>query len=121
MKPVDEYIAVKDATVAEKLIQTRGIIAEALPDTRNEELRWGEPAVLEEDGMILVIYAAYKKHMNLVVTPSTLQAFIDELGGFKTGKGSIQFGYDVDLPGALIRRIVLYRAKEYREQGVKWM
>jgi len=90
-----------------------------LPDT-SEVLKWGQPAITEKDGMILAVYAGYKDHMNFVVTPSTKQAFENELSDHKTGAGSIQFLYDQPLPVNLIERMVRYRAEEYRGSGVKW-
>lgn len=122
MKPstVDEYIDSFPEIQKAKLSELRKIIKKALPDT-NEGLKWGEPAIIEKDGMILVIYAGYKQHMNLVATPSTKQALESQLLNYKTGKGSVQLHYDRPLPVQLIESIVLTRAKEYREQGVKWM
>ncbi len=122
MKPnnVDEYIESFQGDQRAKLIELRKIIKTTLPDTK-EALKWGEPAVLEKDGMILVIYGGYKQHMNLVATPSTKQALENELSDYKTGKGSVQLHYDKPLTVTLIKKIVLYRAKEYREHGVKWM
>ncbi len=120
MKPksVDEYIENFPQDQKEKLIELRKIIKTTLPDTK-EALKWGDPAVLDKDGMILVIYGGYKQHMNLVATPSTKQALENELSDYKTGKGSVQLHYDKPLPVTLIKKILLYRAKEYREQGVK--
>ncbi len=70
--------------------------------------------------MILVIFAGYKHHMNLVATPSTKQAFEDRLTGYKTGKGSVQLPYDQDLPTELIKEMAAYRLTEYQNRGVKW-
>ena len=122
MKPktVDEYIDNFPDTQKAKLTELRKVIRTALPDT-HEELKWGEPAIIDKNGMILIIFAGYKQHMNLVATPSTKQAMGNELSDYKTGKGSIQLHYDKPLPIPLIESIVLYRAKEYREHGVKWM
>ena len=122
MKPttVDEYIDSFPEIQKAKLSELRKIIKTALPDT-HEDLKWGEAAILDKDGMILVIYAAYRQHMNLVATPSTKQALASQLVDYKTGKGSVQLRYDSPLPVQLIKTIVLTRAKEYREQGVKWM
>lgn len=71
--------------------------------------------------MILAIFSGHKKHMNSVVTPSTKQAFTKELAGYETGAGSVKLAYDKPLPTELIRKIVLHRAQEYRQNGVKWM
>lgn len=102
-----------------KLEELRDIIRSALPKT-DETLKWGNSAFLAKDGMILIIFAGYKHHINLVVTPSAKEAFKDTLKGYVTGKGSVQLSYDKELPKKLISNIVSYRAEEYRIQGVKW-
>lgn len=119
MKTIKEYIQSKPEKVQTKLKEMHRIIKQNSPDT-NEALKWGEPAILHQDGMILVIFAAYTNHMNLVVTPSTLQHFVDQPSDYKTSKGSIQFTYDQPLSADLIKSLVLHRATEYEEQGVKW-
>lgn len=121
MKPqtVDDYIDSFPENQKAKLAELRQIIRSVLPDT-HEELKWGAPATVENDGMILVIFSGHKHHMNLVATPSTKQAFEKELAGYETGKGSVKLLYDRPLPAKLIEKIVIYRAKEYRDSGIKW-
>lgn len=122
MKPktVDEYIANFPDDQKAKLSEIRKIIKSALPDT-TEALKWGAPATLDKDGMILVVFSGHKQHMNLVGTQSTKEAFKDKLSDYETGKGSIKLPYDKPLPTQLIEDFVTYRAKEYRNDGVKWM
>ncbi len=66
------YIDIDDFSVVQKakLIELRKIIRETLPGT-DEDLKWGAPATLDRDGMILVVFSGHKQHMNLVCTPST--------------------------------------------------
>lgn len=122
MKPktVDEYIANFPNEQRAKLAEIRKIIRTALPDT-TEALKWGAPATLDKDGMILIVFSGYKNHMNLVGTPSTREALQSELSDYETGKGSVKLYYDKPVPEKLIEKFVLYRANEYRENGVKWM
>jgi uncharacterized protein YdhG (YjbR/CyaY superfamily) len=122
MKPktVDEYIESFSGEQKSKLAEIRRIIRSALPDT-TEALKWGAPATIDKDGMILIVFSGHKNHMNLVGTPSTREAFKDKLTDFETGKGSIKLPYDKELPKDLIKDFVLYRKKEYRDNGVKWM
>lgn len=117
---VTEYIDTFPTEHKKKLSELRKIIKAAIPNAV-EGLKWGSPAFTDNDGMILVIIAGYKHHVNLVSTPSTKQAFENELNEYETGKGSVKLPYDKELPTELIKKIVKYRAKEYREHGVKWM
>lgn len=121
MKPktVDEYLNSFSENQKSKLTELHQLIRAALPDT-HEELKWGAPAAIEADGMILTVFSGHKQHMNFVVTPSTKQAFADELAGYEGGKGSVQLAYDKPLPAKLIQKMAQYRAREYRENGVRW-
>lgn len=121
MKPkaVDEYLSRFPENQKEKLSKLRSMVRSVLADT-NEQLKWGAPAAVEKDGMILVVFSGHKQHMNFVVTPSTKQAFENELSDFVTGKGSIQLSYDKPLPVGLLKKMLVYRAKEYRADKVRW-
>lgn len=116
---VYEYIDSFSGNQKDRLAEVRNIIRDALPGT-HEELKWGAPATVESDGMILIIFSGHKNHMNFVVTPSSKQAFESELQGYETGKGSLKLPYDAALPAELIKKMTMFRAQEYRERGVKW-
>ncbi len=115
---VAEYIKYQPEELQNTLQEMRTIILEALPDA-TEAIKWGRPAYSYET--IMVAFAAHKDHLNLYATPSTLRALENELKEYKTGKSSIQFLYNKPLPKFLIERVVAYRLKEYKEQGIKWM
>lgn len=122
MKPttIDEYIASKPEGVRPRLQEIREIIRSRLPES-GEAVKWGEAAILHPDGMILAIFAAYKQHINIVVTPSAKEALADDLAGYATGKGSLKIPHASELPRELIRALIDERIREYREDGVKWM
>lgn len=121
MKPktVSEYLESFSGEQKTRLTELHDLIRKTLPDT-DEALKWNAPATLDKDGMILIVFTGHKQHMNFVVTPSAKEAFANELQGYVTGKGSIQLAYDKPLPTELLEKIILYRAKEYRENGVNW-
>ncbi len=122
MKPVTigEYIATKPEVVRPRLQELREVISSSLPGT-SEAVKWGNPAFVDADGMILVVFAAYRNHCNVVVTPSALAANAESLAGYKLGKGSLQISHDQPVPSGLLQQLVGYRLREYREHGVKWM
>ena len=50
--------------------------------------------------------------LQFVPHPSVIEAFKEELKGFVTSKGTIQFSTDKPLPIALIKRLVKARVKQ---------
>jgi len=65
---------------------------------------------------MLVGYAAFKNHCSLFPTGSgVLDQFEQELKGYRTSKGTIQFPSDKPLPDALVKKIVRARVKENKE------
>jgi uncharacterized protein YdhG (YjbR/CyaY superfamily) len=60
----------------------------------------------------LVHFAAFQHHIGFFPTPSAIVAFREELAGYKTSKGTIQFPLDTPLPLDLVRNIVRYRVQE---------
>ena len=64
----------------------------------------------------LIHFAGFKNHIGLYPTPSGVDAFQKEITPYRSGKGSIQFPLDQEIPYELIKRIVLYRVKETKEK-----
>lgn len=120
MSAVDDYIASKPEPVQERLEELRQIIRDSLPNT-TEELKWGSPAIIHESGMILAIYAAYKQHCNVVVTPSAMDSMREKFVDFETGKGSLKIPHDREVPKELLEELVTTRLREYETDGVTWM
>lgn len=118
LKTIDEYISTFPKEVQVKLEKIRQTIRKEAPDA-HEEIKWSRPAYSDEE-RILVMFAAFKHHIGFYITPSTLEAFEEQLSTFKTGKGSIQFSYKKPLPVELIRELTAYRVWESKEKGVNW-
>lgn len=115
---IDEYIRVAPKVAQKHLREMRTILGKVAPEAK-EVLKWGMP--MFEENRILFAFAAFKSHMGFMPTPSAMKPFEEELGKYKTGKGSIQFPYDKPLPKGLIRKIALYRARDVRENDARWM
>ena len=56
----------------------------------------------------LIQFAAFKKHVGLYPGPAAVEAFADQLNGYRTSKGTIQFLYDKPLPLELIAEIAAW-------------
>jgi uncharacterized protein YdhG (YjbR/CyaY superfamily) len=106
---VDEYIAAQPENVRGLLEELRQTINQVAP-TAKEVISYGMPAY-KANG-ILVYFAANKQHIGFYPTASPIVIFKDELTGYKTSKGAIQFPIKNGIPTALIKEIVQYRIKE---------
>ena len=113
-KTVDEYLAGVPEPARSTLQHLRDVIRAAVPKETTEVISYGIP-MFKFNGM-LVGYAAFKKHCSLFPTGSgVLDLFGEELRGYRTSKGTIQFPADQPLPDALVKKIVKARVKENRE------
>lgn len=108
---IDTYINSFPDEVQEILRKIRHMVREAAPDAE-EAIKYQIPTfVLGEN---LVHFAAFEKHIGLYPTPSAIEKFKNELSGFKSAKGSVQFPLGSPIPYVLIKRIVKFRVDECR-------
>ena len=113
-KNIDEYIAGFPRDVQKILKQIRTTIKKVAPDAE-EAIKYGIPTfVLNEN---LVHFAAFKNHIGFYPTPSSIEAFKDELFRYESAKGSVQFPIDEPMPLSLIAKIVKFRVKEARARS----
>jgi uncharacterized protein YdhG (YjbR/CyaY superfamily) len=108
--PVDDYFARLSEPARSVLTKMRAAIRSAVPRDTTETISYRMPA-FRRDG-VLVWYAAFADHCSLFPGGSVLEQFKDELTGFKTAKGTIQFPLDKPLQIALITRIAKARVVE---------
>ena len=106
----DMYISTFPEPVQDKLRQIRETILVNAPGVE-EYFSYAMPAY-KFLGKPLVYYAAMKEHIGFYALPSAHEAFESELKSFKTGKSSVQFPLEEDLPLELIAKIVQFRVNE---------
>ncbi|MBO9638444.1 iron chaperone [Siphonobacter aquaeclarae] len=111
---VDEYNASFPDYIRKQLDEIRRIIADTVPDA-SQVISYNMPGFRQHK--VLVWYAGYKNHIGFYPTPYPIEKFREELAGFKTSKGAIQFPVDQPLPEALIRTIVRFRMAQDAEQA----
>ena len=114
LKDIDDYISGFPDEIGTFLEKYRSIIKKAAPKAE-EVISYGVPAFRYHG--ILVMFAAFKKHIGFYPHPSAIKKFKSELSVYKSAKGSVQFPYDKPIPITLITKIVKYRIKENLEQG----
>ena len=109
---IDEYIAAFPLDIQTRLKKMRAAIKMASPESE-EVISYRMPA-FKMNG-ILVYFAAFRNHIGFYPTSSAVIAFKDELTGYKTARGSIQFPLNKPLPLDLIKKIVRFRVLENLE------
>jgi uncharacterized protein YdhG (YjbR/CyaY superfamily) len=99
---VDEYIAAQKPDARARLQELRNTIRAAVPQAA-EVISYGMPTY--RLGARRVYFAAAKRHCALYGAGIDLVA--DELGKFKTLKGTVQFPLDAPIPAHLVHRLVV--------------
>lgn len=104
------YIAEFPPETREALEEMRAIIRQAAPEA-TATISYAIPTY-DLNGRHLVHFAGYARHVGFYPGASGIAAFREELAGYKSAKGSVQFPLDRPLPADLIRRIVAFRVEE---------
>jgi uncharacterized protein YdhG (YjbR/CyaY superfamily) len=114
--PVDinEYIAAFPKATQVKLQQIRTIISQHAAGS-TETISYQIPTFKLKGN--LVHFAGYQKHIGFYPGAAGIKAFQEELSGYKTAKGSVQFPLNEPLPTDLIARIVQFRVKQDLEKA----
>ena len=100
-KTIDEYILSQDTDKQEDLQHIRQILHRALPEAE-ERISWSMPTYWKKHNIIH--FAASKKHIGLYPGPEAVIHFAEELGDYKTEKGTIRIPYG-KIDAALIEKI----------------
>ena len=106
-KSVEEYVAGVPEPARSTLKQMRAAIRSAVPAEATEIISYRMPAFKHH--RVLVWFAAFSNHCSLFPTAAVLEAFEDDLKGFTTSKGTVQFPVGRPLPTALIKKLVRAR------------
>jgi uncharacterized protein YdhG (YjbR/CyaY superfamily) len=106
-KNTDEYLACVPEPARGTLSKIRTAIRSAVPPEATEAISYGMPAFKYKG--VLVWFAAFSDHCSLFPTASVIDAFKNELKGFTTSKGTIQFPVDKPLSAALVKQLVKER------------
>ncbi len=113
---VDFYIGTFPRHVQDKLEEIRRIIYTAAPEA-TETISYGIPTFVLSGN--LVHYAGYDKHIGFYPGSSGIATFKEDLVGYKSAKGSVQFPLDKPLPKQVITRIVRFRVEENLKEARK--
>ena len=111
---VDEYIASLPPDLQERASAMRGFIRSLVPEA-GEKMAYGIPTYTLRGN--LVHFGVYQSHVGFYPGSEAIEHFKDDLGVYKTSKGTVQFPLEQPLPFDLIERIVRYRVAQ--SQGKK--
>ncbi len=103
---IDAYIAAFPAAVQKRLQQVRRAVVAVAPEA-TPTISYRMPAFVLDGNRIY--FAAFNNHIGLYPGPAAIVEFQDELAGYRTSKGAIQFPFDAPLPLPLIKKIVRFR------------
>jgi uncharacterized protein YdhG (YjbR/CyaY superfamily) len=109
-KSVEEYLAGVPKPARGTLNKLRAVVRSTVPPEVTETISYGIPAFRHK--RVLVWFAAFSNHCSLFPTASVIEAFKNDLKGFVTSKGTIQFPADKPLPVALVKKLVRARVAQ---------
>jgi uncharacterized protein YdhG (YjbR/CyaY superfamily) len=109
-KDIDEYLAGVPEPARTTLSKIREAIRSAAPAETTETISYGIPALKYK--RVLVWFAAFSDHCSFFPTAAVIEAFRNELAGFRTSKGTIHFPVDKPLPAALVKKMVRMRVEQ---------
>jgi uncharacterized protein YdhG (YjbR/CyaY superfamily) len=115
-KNVDEYLAGVPEPARSTLKKVRAVIRSVVPPGTTEIISYGIPTFKYKRG--LVAFAAFRDHCSFFpLGSSVLDAFKEELTGYRVAKGTLHFPLDKPLPAALVKKIVKARIAQNEGNG----
>lgn len=113
-KTIDEYQSAFPPKVRKLLIDLRKTIKQAVPGA-DELISYNMPAFKYHG--VLVYYAAHTEHIGFYPGSSVvIEFFKKDLVKYKTSKGTVQFPFEKTIPVRLVKKLVLYKAKQNLER-----
>ena len=108
---VDQYLANLDEPKRTTLQELRQTIQGIVPDAE-EGISYGMPAY-RLGGKVIAGFAAFKTHLSYLPHSGSVFAEIpDEVAGYATSKGALQFPIERPLPKALVKKLIAIRLRQ---------
>ncbi len=111
---VDRYLAGVSSDAARASLEALRAINKGEAPEAEEVISYGIPTY-KCNGYV-ASFAAYKNHCSFF-PGHTVKDFSDDLKGYKTLKGTVQFPHDKPLPEALVRAMIKARVAENLSQN----
>ncbi|WP_293297510.1 DUF1801 domain-containing protein [Pedobacter sp. UBA4863] len=100
---IDEYIAGFPVETQQILNRLREDLQQMVPNAK-QKISYAIPTFTLNGN--LIHFAGYKNHIGLYPGSKAIEVFADDLKGYQTSKGTIQFPIEKPLPMDLIKKIV---------------
>lgn len=100
---IDQYIASFPQETKKILQQLREALQQMVPEAK-QKISYAIPTFTLNGN--LIHFAGYKNHIGLYPGSKAIEILADDLKGYRTSKGTIQFPIEKPLPMALIKKIV---------------
>lgn len=113
-KTVAEHLDSLSPEIRVAVEKLRAKILELVPEGV-ESISYGIPTV-KMRGRGIVHYAGFKSHCSFFPGGAIVDRYADELKGYKTSKGTVQFTPDHPIPDSLIEKIILDRIEAERSK-----
>jgi uncharacterized protein YdhG (YjbR/CyaY superfamily) len=108
---VDEYLANLEEPKRTTLQELRQTIHSIIPEAE-EGISYGMPAYRLQ-GKVIAGFAAFKNHLSYLPHSGSAFAEIpDDVAGYVTSKGALQFSIERPLPRALVRKLIAIRLRQ---------
>jgi uncharacterized protein YdhG (YjbR/CyaY superfamily) len=116
LSAIDAYLAKAPEPARGMLEEIRAIVRANAPAETTEVFSYGMPGFRYKGPLLW--YGAMKNHCGFYPgSPPMIRSLAEELKGYKTTKGAIQFPVGKPVPAALVKKIVKLRAKENEARG----
>ena len=108
---VDEYLANLDEPKRTTLKELRQTIRSIVPEAE-EGISYGMPAYRLR-GKVIAGFAAFKNHLSYLPHSGSVFAEVpDDVAGYVTSKGALQFPIERPLPKALVKKLIAIRLRQ---------
>jgi uncharacterized protein YdhG (YjbR/CyaY superfamily) len=108
---IDAYLSKAPEPARRLLEEIRTLVRAASPKETEEVFSYGMPGFRYKGALLW--YGAFKSHCGFYPgSPPMIRSLAEELKGYKTSKGAIQFPLGESLPQALVKKIVKLRVAE---------
>ena len=115
---VEAYLARVPEPARTTLEKVRSAIRSAAPREATEGMSYGMPAFRYKGA--LVGYAAFKEHCSFFpMSAALIDSMKDDLKGYRTSKGTLQFPMDQPLPATLVKKMVKARVADNEKKKAR--